>query len=169
LGYFYVYLDYFYPKGGTGVLAALLKEKILALDAEIKLNKHIIAVNPAEANVTDSEGNHYPYDHLIWAADLKTLYRSLNPAGLAAAETENIEAETQRVLSAKGAESVYILFAGVDRSPAYFQANGGEHMFYTPFRQGLGETIGAARERIIEDFDKKSREEILEWLADFAG
>ena len=38
LGYFYVYLDYFYPKGGTGALANLLKEKILDWGGEIKLN-----------------------------------------------------------------------------------------------------------------------------------
>ena len=29
LGYFYVYLDYFYPKGGTGILVDLLKESII--------------------------------------------------------------------------------------------------------------------------------------------
>ena len=30
LGYFFVYLDYFYPKGGTDSLVDLLKEKVLA-------------------------------------------------------------------------------------------------------------------------------------------
>lgn len=167
LGYFYVYLDYFYPKGGTGVLAALLKEKILDLGGEIKLNKHIIAVNPSESKITDSEGDSYYYDHLIWAADLKTLYRNLDPVGLEATVTKKIETETQRILSAKGAESVYILFVGVDRPSSFFQINGGEHMFYTPTRQGLGETNQSERERIIEDFDKISRKEILDWVDDF--
>ena len=75
LGYFYVYLDYSYPKGGTSTLVDLLKEKVLDWGGEIKLNKHIVAVNPSESTVTDSEGSSYAYDHLIWAADLKTLYR----------------------------------------------------------------------------------------------
>ena len=75
LGYFYVYLDYFYPKGGTGALVDLFTKKLLDCGGEIKLNKHIVAVNPSDSTVTDSEGDSYAYDHLIWAADLKTLYR----------------------------------------------------------------------------------------------
>ena len=82
LGYFYVYLDYFYPKGGTGALANLLKEKILDWGGEIRLNKHVTEVIPSESKVTDSEGNSYPYDHLIWAADLKSLYHMINTQGL---------------------------------------------------------------------------------------
>lgn len=167
LGYFYVYLDYFYPKGGTVVLANVLKEKILNWGGEIKLNKQIVEVNPAESKVSDLEGNNYNYDHLIWAADLKMLYRNLNPEGLDAKLTDKIESETQRILSAKGAESVFILFVAVDRPPSYFQANGGEHLFYTPSKHGLGETNRGERRSIIEDFDRKSRNEILAWLDDF--
>ncbi len=82
LGYFYVYLDYFYPKSGTSALPNLLQERILAGGGEIKLNKRIVEVKPSESKVINSEGNSYQYDHLIWAADLKTLYRNLNPIGL---------------------------------------------------------------------------------------
>ncbi len=169
LGYFYVYLDYFYPKGGTGALANLLEEKILDWGGEIKLNKHIVEVNPSESKVTDSEGNNYNYDHLIWAADLKTLYRNLNPVGLDAELTNKIESKTQSILSSKGAESVFILFIAVDRPPSYFQANGGEHMFYTPSRKGLGETNRGERQSLIEDFEKKSKNEILDWLDNFCN
>ena len=82
LGYFHVYLDYFYPKGGTGSLPNLLEEKILEWGGEIKLNKTIVAINPGDSTITDSEGNRYDYDHLIWAADLKTMYRFLNLDGV---------------------------------------------------------------------------------------
>ena len=167
LGYFYVYLDYFYPKGGTIALANVLKEKILDWGGEIQLNTQITEVNPSESKVSDSEGNRYSYDQLIWAADLKTLYRNLNPVGLNAKLTHKIESEAQRTLSAKGAESVFILFVAVDRPPSYFQANGGEHMFYTPSKKGLGETIRGERQSIIGDFDKKSKNEILAWLDKF--
>ena len=169
LGYFYVYLDYFYPKSGTGALPDLLKEKILAWGGEIKLNKQIVEINPSESKVTDSEGNSYFYDHLIWAADLKTLYRNINPAGLDAKLKNKIEAETQNLLSSKGAESVFIMFIAVNRPPSYFRAHGGEHMFYTPSKKGLGETNQGARERLIQDFDKKSKDEILDWLDDFCN
>ena len=169
LGYFYVYLDYFYPQGGTGVLPNLLKKKILDLGGEIKLNKQIIEVNPSASKVIDAEGESYDYDYLIWAADLKTLYRNINPVGLGTKLTNQIESEAQSILSSKGAESVFILFIAVDRPPSYFQTKGGEHMFYTPSKKGLGETNRGAREKIIEGFDKKSKDEILAWLEDFCN
>lgn len=169
LGYFYVYLDYFYPKSGTGALPNILKEKILDWGGEIKLNKQIVEVNPSESKVIDSEGNSYNYDHLIWAADLKTLYRNLNPSGLDIKITNKIESETQHILSSKGAESVFILFIAVDLPPSYFQIKGGEHMFYTPSRKGLGETNRGAREDLIENFDKKSKDEIFTWLDIFCN
>ncbi len=164
LGYFYVYLDYFYPKGGTAAVVDLLKNKILNGGGEIKLNKQIVAVNPSESTVTDSTGESYSYDHLIWAADLKTLYLHLNPAGLDAEISAKMETEKQAMLSAKGAESVFILFMGVDRPTSYFQAKGGEHMFYTPSKTGLGETNRLERQNLVRDFDGKTKEEVFEWV-----
>lgn len=167
LGYFYVYLDYFYPKGGTSVLADLLKQDNLARGVDIQLNTLITAINPAQSTVTDSQGNQYPYDELIWAADLKTLYRLLDPSGLDPRTVAKIETGKKNMLAAKGAESVFILFVAVDRPPAYFQAKGGEHLFYTPSRQGLGQTNRQARQTLVEDFDKKTKEEVLAWMEDY--
>ncbi len=164
LGYFYVYLDYFYPKGGTGSLSSILKEKVIEWGGKIELNKKIIEVKPSQSIAVTSDGQVYPYDDLIWAADLKTLYRSLNLAGFDADTTAKIKIESERILSSRGAESVFILYAGVNRPPSYFRQNGGEHLFYTPSRQGLGETNHAERIRLIEDFNQKSRDEIFEWL-----
>jgi phytoene dehydrogenase-like protein len=164
LGYFYGYLDYFYPKGGTGALDHLLKAKIQSWGGNIKLNTNIVEVIPSGSKILDSEGCSYPYDHLIWAADLKTLYRCLNPAGLEKETTREIEAEAHRILSSKGAESVFILFLTVNRPPSYFQKNGGAHLFYTPSKQGLGETNRQERLRLVEDFDNKSKPEVLNWL-----
>jgi phytoene dehydrogenase-like protein len=167
LGYFYVYLDYFYPKGGTSAMVSLLKEKILDWGGEIKLNKHIVEITPSESKITDSEGNRYHYDHLIWAADLKTLYRNVKHEGLDTKISDKIKSESQRILSSKGAESVFILFIAVDRPPSYFQTRGGEHMFYTPSRKGLGETHLEERASLVECFDSKSRNDILDWLKKF--
>jgi phytoene dehydrogenase-like protein len=164
LGYFYGYLDYFYPKGGTGALDHLLKEKILSWGGDIQLNKNIVEVIPSQSRILDSEGCYYSYDHLIWAADLKTLYRNLNPVGLDTITTRKIEYDAYQVFSSKGAESVFIMFIAVNRPPSYFQENGGAHVFYTPSKQGLGETNTQKRVCIIENFDKKSKIEILTWL-----
>ena len=73
------------------------------------------------------------------------------------------------MLSSKGAESVFILFLAVDRPPSYFQKNGGEHMFYTPSKKGLGETNRGERQILLVDFDKKSRAEILDWMDRFCN
>lgn len=169
LGYFYVYFDYFYPKGGTASVVDLLKNKVLDGGGEIQLNKQIVAVNPAESTVTDSTGESYSYDHLIWAADLKSLYRYLNPAGLDAEISAKVESESQAMLSAKGAESVFILFLAVDRPTSYFETKGGEHMFYTPSRKGLGQTNRLEREKLVKDFSTKSKAEVLEWVDQYCA
>lgn len=164
LGYFHVYMDYFYPKGGTGAISNLLRENILGLGGEIRLNKQITELIPSESKVIDSEGCSYHYDQLIWAADLKTLYRILNPIGLEQKAAQKIESESTRILSSKGAESVYMTYLGVNRSPSYFQQNGGGHLFFTPSRQGLRETNREERETLIRNFDHLSKEDILAWL-----
>lgn len=167
LGYFYIYLDYFYPKGGTGALQRLVKEKILASGGTIQLNTHIVEVLPAKSKVVDSEGRGYPYDQLIWAADLKSFYRHLNPAGLDAKTALEVASTAQRMHSARGAESVFMMFMAVNRPPSTFKQNGGGHLFYTPSRQGLGETNGQERLRLLETFEQRSKREVLEWLERF--
>ncbi|MGD8458572.1 MAG: NAD(P)/FAD-dependent oxidoreductase [Anaerolineales bacterium] len=167
LGYFYVYLDYFYPKGGTRALPDLLKGKILDGGGEIKLNERIVEVDPSASKVTGSQGASYEYDNLIWAADLKTLYQVVNPHGLDPKKYGDIQSKAQHILSAKGAESVFILFMAVDRPPSYFRDRGGEHLFYTPSREGLGETHLGQRQSLTGGFEGKSRGEILDWLEAF--
>ena len=167
LGYFYVYLDYFYPKGGTGALPRLLRKKILDSGGDIRLNTEITEVIPAKNKIVDSLGKSYEYDYLIWAADLKTLYRYIEPAGLNPRITERIESERVNIEKSKGAESVFILFIKVDRPPSYFKSRGGEHMFYSPSRNGLGEIHRGDRVALLKGFDHKSQKEILAWLDEF--
>lgn len=167
MGYFYVYQDYFYPKGGTGALPRLLQEKILGSGGEIKFDTQITEVYPAERKVLDAQGNSYDYDHLIWASDLKTLYTNLNTAGLEPKIIEHIASEKVGILSGKGAESVFIQFLAVDRPPSYFQSRGGPHFFYSPTRRGLGDIHREKREAILEGFENQSKSEIIAWLNDF--
>ncbi|QSX09500.1 NAD(P)/FAD-dependent oxidoreductase [Alkalibacter rhizosphaerae] len=169
LGYFHVWLDYFYPKGGTGVLPKLLHEKILEGGGKFKLNTTIKEVIPSKSKVTDSDGNIYEYDHLIWAADLKTLYKGLNTIGLDENVTKKIAAQSEMIFSSKPAESSFILYLAVDRPLSYFREKGGEHAFYTPSRKGLGKTNRETKEELIEDFEKKSKEEVFAWLNDFCN
>jgi phytoene dehydrogenase-like protein len=164
LGYFYVYLDYFYPKGGTGVFKDLLTEKVNQGGGQITLNKRVTRIVPVESKIVDTEGTEYHYDHLIWAADLKAFYGNLDPTGLDTQTISKYEFEKQKILSSKGAESVFIMNLGVNRSPSYFKDHGGEHMFFTPSKQGLGETNRSQRAKLIENFDQMSKSEIMSWI-----
>ncbi|MCU0411408.1 MAG: hypothetical protein MUF82_02595 [Bacteroidetes bacterium] len=134
---------------------------------QIELNKKVISVVPAESKVIDSEGIEYSYDHLIWAADLKTLYKSIDPTGLDTTLTGKLENEKVRILSSKGAESVFIMNIGINRPPSYFKEHGGEHLFYTPSRQGLGETNGSRRLHIINDFNQVAKSDVIAWLESY--
>ena len=101
---------------------------------------------------------------MIWAADLKTLYRVLDPVGLENKIVQNIDAGASRILSSKGAESVFMTYLAVNRPPAYFEQNGGEHLFFTPSKHGLCETNREDRESLIRNFDRLSKEDVLDWL-----
>jgi phytoene dehydrogenase-like protein len=164
LGYFYVYLDYFYPKGGTGALPRLLKEKVLDSGGNIRLNTQITEVIPSENKIVDSEGNCCDYDHLIWAADLKTLYRCINPTGMNPRISERFESMKERIQKSKGAESVFIMFITVDQPPSFFESRGGPHMFYSPSKNGLGEIHRRDLVTLLKEFDNKSKKEIMSWL-----
>ncbi|MDX9851274.1 MAG: hypothetical protein RBT01_12245 [Anaerolineaceae bacterium] len=164
LGYFYVYMDYFYPKSGTGALSNLLKEKILERRGEIILNTEIDAIVPSRSVIIDAEGNEYQYDHLIWAADLKKMYHILQTEELETVTQSEIATLSKRMQAAKGAESVFIFNIAVNRPPSYFQQHGGEHLFYTPSSQGLGLTNQDERLDLIANFDKKSKKEVFDWL-----
>lgn len=164
LGYFYVWMDYFYAKGGTGVLPKLLQEKVLEDGGKIELNTKIEKIIPSESKVIDSEGNHYVYDYLIWAADLKTLYNELDPAGLSEGVVKRIETQKEKILSAKPSESSFILHLAVNRPLLYFAERGGAHAFYTPSKEGLGELDKKEKEELLENFDQKSKEKVFAWL-----
>jgi len=164
LGYFYVYLDYFYPRGGTGIFKDLLTEKVKQGGGKICLNKQVAKIVPAQSMVVDSAGVEYPYDHLIWAADLKTFYRNLDSTGLEVQTTSKYEVEKQKILSSKGAESVFILNLGVNRPPSYFKDHGGEHLFFTPSKEGLGEANRSQRVNLIENFAQTPKSEVIKWL-----
>lgn len=167
LSYFSLYLDYFYPKGGVGKITDGLRDKIVELGGKIQTSTIVTRVIPSEKMVTDEKNVSYKYKNLIWAADLKTLYRI--------AETENLPAEIQsrfepvkkKMLQNKGGESVFTFFLQVDEPLESFGRIANGHFFYTPSRQGLGETHRKELSELLENFKNISKPEILEWLNKF--
>jgi phytoene dehydrogenase-like protein len=167
MGYFYVFLDYFYPKGGTEELPNSIKQKIIEWGGEIQYNTEIVEIAPSESKVQDITGKTYSYDYLIWCADLKTLYRILKTDGLEKKVKRSISVQKEKFFSLRGGDSIFGLFLGIDEPPEKFKSISNGHFFYTPSKKGLGEIHRSRLKSIIENFNETPREEIIQWLKEF--
>ncbi len=153
LSYFKLYLDYNYPRGGTGKLPEKLVQFIEQHGGNISTNTAIVTVDAEKRRVTDARGRTYSYRRLIWAADLKKLYRSINPAALQNAALKRAVMERRAALEDKsGGDSVYTLYLALALDKSYFADRAGAHFFYTPIRDGQSKAgpwpIGQSREAI---------------------
>ncbi|MFW9788906.1 MAG: phytoene desaturase family protein, partial [Candidatus Thorarchaeota archaeon] len=164
LGYFYSYTDYMYPRGGTGELPKAILQRIIELGGKIQTETDIVEVNPSEKIVKDRNGNLYSFDTLIWSADLKTLYRNLDTRDLDEKVTSKIIEQKDLLLSKRGCDSVFSLFIGVDMPLEAFSTISNGHFFYTPSKDGLGEVHWSELDSLIENFESKSKEDVIQWL-----
>ncbi len=167
LSYFSLYLDYFYPKGGVGKLSEAIHDKIIEVGGEIKSGTAITAVSPEYNTVTDDKWNNYTYKNLIWAADLKTLYSITATANLAPDIKVKFEDVKAKMLSNKGGESVFTLFLQIDEPLESFGKIANGHFFYTPSRQGLGETHRKELDALLNSFNSTTRQQLIDWLQRF--
>ena len=159
LGYFKIYLDYYYPKGGTQILPDKLMNHISDRGAEIRVNTEIRAVAPQLHQLSDQEGNTYTYKKLIWAADLKTLYRILSVDSIEANQVKRrIVAKKNAIADKMGGDSIFTLYLCVDLDKQYFAKIATGHLFYTPYSRGL---LAAHSVRT------SSKEETVEWLKEY--
>jgi phytoene dehydrogenase-like protein len=167
LSYFSLYLDYFYPKGGVGKLSEALKNKILESGGEIKTETIIIKVLADKCLVRDQNDSSYKYDNLVWAADLKTLYKILEAQGLATKIKAKFEETKIRMLQNRGGDSVFSLFLEVDEPLESFRKIANGHFFYTPSKSGLGETNRKELNELLRNFKNVKKEQIVTWLDKF--
>lgn len=167
LSYFYLYQDYFYPKGGVGKLAEGVQNKILELGGKIKTETEVKEVLANKKAVIDTNGEIYEYDTLLWAADAKTLYRITSAEGLPRKVSEEIEIYQDYLQSKHGADSVFIIYLAVDAPPDVFKAISNGHFFYTPSKQGLGETHRAEVRSMVNNWSNVQKEELYDWLDRF--
>jgi len=167
MSYFSLYLDYFYPKGGVSKLAEALRDKILELGGEIRTGCTVTQVSVDNHTGTDHLQRSYSYNKLIWAADLKTLYRSADCSRQTAGVHSRIDAVKTKMLQNRGTDSVFTTFLQVDEAPQSFAAIANGHFFYTPSRQGLGETHRRELQELLNKFDSLSKSDILAWLDKF--
>ncbi len=138
LSYFSLYLDYQYPKGGTGSFPQALERFILEHHGEIRTETEITSVDPVKKMLVDSKGNCYGYRKLVWAADLKTLYRTTDLAAMTDTEAvSKIQARKAAISTKTGNDSVFTLYLTVNLDKAYFANISNPHFFYTPSTSGL--------------------------------
>jgi len=158
LSYFRLYLDYYYPKGGTGVFSQKLTDFILQNGGEIQTSTTITAINLEQKTLRTSTDNEIAYDQLLWAADQKTLYEIINTQDLIDQNLHKSVLNKREQLSELiGNDSVLTLYLTTDLDKAYFESISNPHFFYTPSRQGQS-LAGAIP-------IQGSWEEILDWLA----
>lgn len=153
LSYFKLYLDYNYPRGGTGTLPDKLVQFIEAHGGAISTGTEIVAVDPEKRLVTDARGQTHSYRELIWAADLKTLYRLMNPETIAGDAIKRAALERRAAVADKsGGDSVFTVYLALDLDKSYFASRASAHFFYTPRREGQTSAgpvpIGKPREAI---------------------
>ena len=169
LSYFSLYLDYFYPRGGIGALSEAMKGKVLELGGEIRTGTRVTEVFPDEHLVKDDHHASYGYQNLIWAADLKTLYKIAVTDAQPPERKIKIDETRAKMLSHRGGDSVFTLFLEVDEPLESFGKIAHGHFFYTPSRRGLGETHRKELKEILSRFAGVGKEEILAWLDRYTG
>jgi phytoene dehydrogenase-like protein len=138
LSYFTLYLDYRYPRRGTGTLAQALDRFVREHGAEVRTDTEIASVDPGTHQAVDTKGNVCRYRKLVWAADLKTLYRLTSLASIADTRVASRTRARQQELSGKtGGDSVFTLYITANLDKSYFAKIASGHFFYTPSTTGL--------------------------------
>jgi phytoene dehydrogenase-like protein len=137
LSYISLYLDYHYPKGGTGALVQRLLDFIRAHAGEIRTETEIKSIDLDSRTLTDQYGNSYQFRQLLWAADLKSLYQriAISPVTKRSVR-EAVEEMRARLEKLEGNNSVFTVYFASKLPPAYFSDIASEHFFYTPETQG---------------------------------
>ena len=156
LSYFSLYLDYRYPRGGTGALSRAVEQFTLAKGGEIRTRTEIAGIEPGQRQAVDSQGNAYRYRKLLWAADLKALYRIVDLKSVTNRKTvASIRARQTAVSGKTGGDSVFTLYLTVDRDKTFFAEASSAHFFYTPSTSGL--SLAGLRELLNPDPSRPAR------------
>ncbi|NHB67758.1 phytoene desaturase family protein [Perlabentimonas gracilis] len=138
LSYFSLYLDYHYPKGGTGIVGDRVANFVTERGGVINTGISVTNINPEEKYIMDSKGNRIEYSNLIWASDLKQLYNVIPIEKLENKELiKRIDQKRAELNPLKGGDSVFTVYLTVNERKEYFENICTGHFFYTPDKRGL--------------------------------
>jgi hypothetical protein len=144
-----------------------VENRFLELGGEIERETSIERVLAYEQRVIDQNNESYAYENLVWAADLKTFYRITDTEGFSAKIRSKFENVKSRLLQKRGGDSVFTLFVEVDEPMDSFKKIANGHFFYTPSKQGLGETHWRELNMILKAPGEQDKSRILSWLDKF--
>lgn len=169
LSYFSLYLDYKYPKGGTGSLIHKMEDFILRNKGEIRKSAKIMRIDPQSRLAYDDKGNCYHYKKLIWTADTKSLYRILDLIPLNSKKVKNKIIETKALMENKtGNDSILTTYLTLDMDKSYFENKCTAHFFYTPRNEGLSHC--PLTDLFVSDPEKNApvytdeKQKIIDWI-----
>lgn len=124
MSYFSLYLDYRYPRGGTGALPAALAAHCASHGADIRLNTTLTRIDPEQRLVHTSTGGIIGYRQLIWAADQKALYQAVDEARVTNPSLLTRVRNRRNMIKDKtGGDSIFALHLAVDLPPPIFGRN----------------------------------------------
>ncbi len=167
LSYFSLYLDYRYPKGGTGRLPEAIESYIRGRGGSILTGAEVVGLDADRRVVTDAEGREHGYRRLVWAADSRLLYRLAEASPVDDRKAaRRIAAKAAEAAASRGGDSIFTLYAAVDLPPVFFSSVSSAHFFYTPRRDGLSslDRWDLVAGRCDEPAEKEA---LLAWLGDY--
>ncbi len=98
MSYLSLYLDYHYPLGGTSALSQKLVDCCTSQGVTLSPITEVAAVHLESRAVTDAAGKRLGYRELIWAADSRRLYESVDTAELRSSKLKRRVLERRRKL-----------------------------------------------------------------------
>lgn len=156
LSYFGLYLDYSYPKGGTGVLAQKVTDFIRSSGGDILTGASVSHVDALGRQITTVGGEQYRYRKLVWAADQKALYAAIDGP-----DSPTIAKQRTAAGQGTGGDSILTLYLGVNLSADYFVDICGAHGFYTASTEGLSSLPN------WEEAAARGQDQLWEWVASY--
>ncbi len=136
LGYFRMFLDYFYPHGGIKVIPQTLAEAVQRWGGKIRLKTRVEQVlldGKHASGVRLANGEEIHARYVIAASDLSQALTQLVPETLLPRKFD------RKLRSADVSHSVLNVFLGVDKPVESLNFQGCSHIFYHPDLVGITE------------------------------
>jgi phytoene dehydrogenase-like protein len=127
LGYARLFFDYLYPSYGMESIPVLLENYIRDNNCTICKGEQVTTIDFNSLRVRTASKNEYSADAIVWACDLKSLYKMM-PDTTPGRET---------VLNGKAGESVFTVNIASLLPQDYFGKKNLSHSFYTPLPDGI--------------------------------